>query len=113
MSFTIKTEQNSKYYSWMSMLFQKNSYPENFTDRCFKLFLNRIHILKEKVPTVQKKPLRLVLSYLGKMSLQNRTKFQKSIKGVTVVNYTLFTKFKIKSVIIFTSKALSGAVYKF
>ena len=35
-------------------IFQKNSYPDNFIDRCFKLFLNRIHILKEQVPTVEK-----------------------------------------------------------
>ena len=53
-----------------------------FIDRCFKLFLDRIHILKEKVPTVEKKPLRLVLPYLGNISLQTRTKLQKSIKGV-------------------------------
>ena len=38
-------------------IFQKNGCPENFIDRCFKLFLNRIHILKEKVPTVEKKQL--------------------------------------------------------
>ena len=63
-------------------IFQKNGYPENFIYRCFKLFLNRIHILKEKVLTVEKKPLRLVLPYLGTISLQTRTKFQKSIKGV-------------------------------
>ena len=63
-------------------IFQKNGYPENFTDRCFQLLLNRIHILKEKVPTVEKKPLRLVLPYLGTISLQTRTKLQKSIKGV-------------------------------
>ena len=63
-------------------IFKKNGYPENFIDRCFKLFLDRIHILKEKVPTVEKKPLRLVLPYLGNISLQTRTKLQKSIKGV-------------------------------
>ena len=44
-------------------IFQKNGYPENFVDRYFKLFFNRIDILKENVPTVEKKPLRLVLSY--------------------------------------------------
>ena len=32
----------------MSKLFQKNGSPENFIDRCFKLFLNRINILKKK-----------------------------------------------------------------
>ena len=63
-------------------MFQKNGFPENFIDRCFKLFLNRICILKEKVPTVEKKPLRLVLPYLGTISLQTTTKLQKSIKGV-------------------------------
>ena len=46
------------------------------------MFLNRIHILKDKVPTVEKKPLQLVLPYLGSISLQTRTKLQKSIKGV-------------------------------
>ena len=63
-------------------IFQKNGYPENFIDRCFKLFLNRIHILKEKVPTVEKKPLQLVFPYLETISLQTKTKLQKSIKGV-------------------------------
>ena len=50
-------------------IFQKNDYPENFIDKCFKLFLNRTHIIKEQVPTVEKKPLRLVLPYLGTISL--------------------------------------------
>ena len=42
-------------------IFQKNGCPENVIDRCFKLFLNRIYILKEKVSTVEKKPLQLAL----------------------------------------------------
>ena len=54
----------------------------NLHDRCFKLFLNRIHILKQKVPAVEKKHLWLVLSSLGTKSLQTRTKLQKSIKGL-------------------------------
>ena len=62
-------------------IFQKSGYPENFIDRCFKLFLNRMHILIGKVPTIEK-PLQLVLPYLGTISLQIRTKLQKSIKGV-------------------------------
>ena len=61
---------------------QKNGYQNNFIYRHFKLFLNNIHILKEKFPTVEKKPLRLVLPYLGYISLQTRTKLQTSIKGV-------------------------------
>ena len=57
-------------------IFQKNDYAENFIDICFKLFLNRFHILREKVLPVEKKPLRLVL-YLGSISLRTRTKLQK------------------------------------
>ena len=63
-------------------IFQKNGYPDNFIVRCFKLFLNIIHILKEKVPTVGKKPPRLVLPYLGTISFQTTTKLQESIKKV-------------------------------
>ena len=38
-------------------IFYKNSYPEDFTDRCFKLFFSKINILKRKiVPAVEKNP---------------------------------------------------------
>ena len=73
----------SMFHSQLTLLrkiFQKNGYPENLIDRCFKLFLNRTHILYEKVPTVEKKLLRLVLPYLWPISLQTRTKLQNSIK---------------------------------
>ena len=63
-------------------MIQKNVYPENFIDRCFKLFVNRIHILKERVSIVEKRSLRLFLPYLETVSLQTRTKLQKSIKVV-------------------------------
>ena len=63
-------------------IFQKNGYPENFIDRCFKLILNKIHILKEKVPKVDKKALRLVLPYLGIISLQTRSNLLQSKKVV-------------------------------
>ena len=77
---TIDTFKGDGYpKNWLS---QKNGYPEDFIGRCFKLFLNRIHILKEKFPTVEKKPLRLVLLYLVSISLQTRTKLQESNKGV-------------------------------
>ena len=88
-------------------IFQKNGYPENFIDRCFKLYLNRINILKEKVSAVEKKPLRLAPPHLGTISLQTRTKLQKLIKWyLTAVNYRLFLKVKINSVIIFALKTL-------
>ena len=56
----------------------ENGSPENSIDKCFKLFLKRTHILKEMVPTVEKRLLRLVVPYLGTISRQTRTKLQKS-----------------------------------
>ena len=50
-------------------MFQKNGYPKNFIDKCFKKFLNNIHLVKENVPTVEQKRLLLVLPYLGIISL--------------------------------------------
>ena len=46
------------------------------------MFLNGTHAIKEKVPIVEKKPLQLVLPYLGTVSLQTSTQLQKSIKGI-------------------------------
>ena len=34
-------------------IFEKNGYPENFIDKCFKLLLNKTYVLKEKVPSVE------------------------------------------------------------
>ena len=47
----------------LTEIFQKNGFPENNIDKCFKLFLNITHILKEEVLTVAKKALRLALRY--------------------------------------------------
>ena len=63
-------------------IFEENYYPENFIDRCFKLFLNKINTLKESVSIVEKKPLRLILSFLDTALVHTRTKLQKSIKEI-------------------------------
>ena len=104
----------------LTEIFQKNGYPDNFIGRCFKLFLNRIHILKEKVPTVEKKPLRLVLPYLGTICLQTRAELQESIKKVLhccrlqvifKVPNKLCSKFCLKDPV--PQILTSGMVYKF
>ena len=66
----------------MKGIFRKNGYPENFIDKCFKKFLNNAHLVKDNVPTVEKKRLLLVLPYLGIISLQTRTKLQQALQGV-------------------------------
>ena len=88
-------------------IFQKNGYPENFVDRYFKLFFNRIDILKENVPTVEKKPLRLVLSYQGLYHYELGLNCKSPSKGyLTDINYRLFLKDKINSLTIFALKTL-------
>ena len=47
------------------IIFCKNGYPGNlYIDKCFKKFLNSTHLVKENLPTVEKKYLFLVLPYL-------------------------------------------------
>ena len=81
-------------------VFQKNGFPENFNGRCFKFFLNRIHMLKEKVPTVQKKPLQFVLPYFLILELYHcklGLNCKSPSKGYfTAVNYRLYFKSQYK-----------------
>ena len=63
-------------------VFKNNGYPENFINICFKVFLDSKYKVQEKVITVPKKTLFLVLTYLGPLSLQTRTKLRKSLKGI-------------------------------
>ena len=61
-------------------IFFKNEYPISFIDKCFKTFLDRLYIKRLQVLTAEKKTLTLVLSFLGELSLQTRTKIQKVLK---------------------------------
>ena len=93
-----------------------NGYPEKFIDSCVKFFLNKILLLKGKVPRVEKKPLRLVLPYLRTISQQNRTKLQKSIKGVKLLvifksQNKLCNNFLFKNPV--PQILISGVAYKF
>ena len=47
--------------------------------------MGKIHVEKEINLTVEKDPLKLVLSYLGSMSSQTRTKLKKPLK--TILNW--------------------------
>ena len=44
--------------------------------------MGNIHVVKETTQTVEKKPLVLVLPYLGSVSLQSRTKLRKSLRDI-------------------------------
>ena len=76
-------------------VFKNNGFPENFINNCFKVFLDNKYKIQEKVITVPKKTLFLVLSYLGPLSLQTRTKLRKSLKGIlNCCKYRLCLKVK-------------------
>ena len=62
-------------------IFQRNGYLKLFIDKCFKKFLDRLHIIKPTWAGVEKKALHLVLPYLEPISLQVRTKIRKAMKN--------------------------------
>ena len=51
-------------------IFLKNGYSEDFINKCFKTFMDSLDLAKETTLTVEKKPLVLVLLYLGSISLK-------------------------------------------
>ena len=63
-------------------IFVKNACPENFINKCFKKFMDNIHVLKEATLTVEKKSCALFLPYLGLISLLVRTKFKKPLTNI-------------------------------
>ena len=106
--------------TFLKKIFRKNGYPESFIDKCFKKFLDNIHLVKEKVPTVERKRFLLVLQYLGVISLQTRTKLQQALKGVlNCCKLEIVFKFQTKLSNSFRFKdpipkdLLSAVVYKF
>ena len=104
----------------LTNVFENNSYPENFINNFFKVFLDNKYRIQEEVITVPKKTLFLVLPYLGPLSLQTRTKSRKSLKGILhccklqIVfksQNKLAKAFRFKDCI--RKELTSGVVYKF
>ena len=57
--------------------------------------MDNIHVVKESTVTVEKKPLILVLSYLGSISLETMTKLKKSLRtSLIVVNLKQYLKIR-------------------
>ena len=82
-SFTLCSDWTKFHRELLTLkeIFQRNGYLTSFIDKCFQKFLDRLHIIKPTLATVEKKPLRLVLPYLGQILLQVRTKIRNAIKG--------------------------------
>ena len=92
--------------TFLKRIFLKNDCPKNFIDKSFKKFLDNIHLVKENVPTMEKKSLHLVFPYLEIIFWQTRTKLQQALKGVLNCN-----SFRNKDPIL--EDLISGIVYKF
>ena len=98
----------------------KNSYPRDLIDKCIKEFLDKILTLKPVVSTVPKKELIITLTYLGKLSLQIRTRINRIMKNKLPyrnIQFVFQTKCKISNSFTFKDKIPSvlgcGIVYKF
>ena len=64
-------------------VFKNSGYPENFINNSFKVFLDdNKYRMQEKVITMPKKTLFLVLPYLGPLSLQTRSTLRKSLRDI-------------------------------
>ena len=64
---------------FLKEIFLKNLFPEYFIDRCVKIFLDKIFIVKNIVTTVPRKEVRICLPFLGKQSFELRKRLSKII----------------------------------
>ena len=85
--------------------FKHNNYPQNFVNQYIKKFLNKLFIEKDLNFMVPKRELTLVLAYLGKLSLDLRTRLRRTIerdlphcklKAISRSKYGLNTQFRFK-----------------
>ena len=84
-------------------------------DKCIKEFLDKILTPKPVVSTVPKKQLIITLPYLGKLSLQIRTRINRIMKNKLPycnVQFVFQTKCKISN-FLHLKTMRSGIVYKF
>ena len=91
----------------LKSILYKNSYPRDLIDKCIKEFLDKILTPKPVVSTVPKKQLIITLPYLGKLSLQIRTRINRIMKNKLPycnVQFVFQTKCKISNFFTFKDK---------
>ena len=104
----------------MKGILYNNSYPRDFVDKCINKLLDKVLTQNVVVSTVPKKDLLIVLPYLGKLSLQIRTRINRVMKNkLPHCNFRIVFQSKCKLINFFTFKdkipifLRSGIVYKF
>ena len=88
----------------LKSIFKHDNYPQNFVNQCIKKFLNKLFIRKYLNFMVPKRELTLVLPYLGKLSLDLRTRLRRIIERDLP-----YCKLKI----IFRSKCRLNTLFRF
>ena len=63
----------------LKSIFKNNSYPVNFIDICIKSFLDKLYVPKRVLHTVPKKELLIILPYLGKHSINIKSRLYSCI----------------------------------
>ena len=104
----------------LKSILYKNSYPRDLIDKGIKEFLDEILAPKPVASTVPKEELIIALLYLGKLSLQKRTRIIRLMKNKLLYGNAQFVfqiKCKISNFFSFNNKIpsflCSGIVYKF
>ena len=69
-------ERFSREIETLKSILKRNSYPHNLVNHCIKKFLNKLFVQRDLNFTIPKRELICVLPYLGKASLDLRTKLK-------------------------------------
>ena len=104
----------------LKSILYKNSYLRDLIEKCIKEFLGKILTPRPVVSIVPKKDLIIILRYLGKLSLQIRTRINRIMKNKLPycnVQFVFQAKCKISNFFTFKGKIplvlCSSVVYKF
>ena len=104
----------------LKLIFKHNNYPQNNVNQCIKKFLNKLFIKKDLNFMVPKRELIFVLPYLGKLSLDLRTRCRRTIerdlpycklKKIFRSKCRLNTLFRLKDPL--EKKIRSGIIYRY
>ena len=100
-------------------IFCSNGYPNDMIDNCIKIFFNKLYNKKPVMYTVPRKEVLSVLPYLGKLSLELRTRLNKIFRSkIPTCKLVIFRlSVRIKNFFGFKDKIprelKSGLVYRF
>ena len=105
--YTVCSDFNKlhKEINRLKVIWQKNSFPLFFIDKCVKKFLDKLFIKKTSNERVDKKEIVVPLVFLGRISLQIKKKLQSTFRE-------LAPGLKLKIVFSSPNRLRSGFMFK-